>query len=42
MNDLGSSELRALDAMNNLRLWMIWMILGRELEALDVMINSMS
>ena len=30
MNDLGSHELRPLDAMNNLGLRVIWMILGWE------------
>ena len=36
MNDLGSNELKPLDIMSS-RLWMIWMILGRELMALNVM-----
>ena len=31
MNDSGSHELKALDAMDNLGLWMISMILGHEL-----------
>ena len=30
-------ELKALDAMNNSGLWMIWTILSRELMALDAM-----
>ena len=33
--------LKALDAMNNLGLWMIWAILGRKLKVMDVINNSM-
>ena len=40
MNNLGSCELRPLDAMNNLGIRMIWMILGHEPMSLDVMNNS--
>ena len=32
-------ELKALDAINNLGLWMTCFILGRDLRALDVMNN---
>ena len=39
MNDLGSRELKPLDVMNNSGLWMIWKILGHELEALETMNN---
>ena len=39
MNDLGFHELNPLDAMNNLRLRMIWMIFGREPIALSDMNN---
>ena len=39
MNDLGSHELKSLDAMNNLGLWMIWMIVGCEPKALIVTNN---
>ena len=35
-----SCELKALNAMNNLGLWMIWTILGHELKAIDVVYNS--
>ena len=37
MNDLGSRELRPLDAMNNSELWIIWTIPYREPKALNVM-----
>ena len=37
MNDMISYELRPLDAMSNLRLWMIWMILCNELRGVDDM-----
>ena len=40
MNDLESRELRPQDTMNNLELWIIWMILGRELMALISMNSS--
>ena len=30
MNDSGSNELKPLDAMNSLGLWVIWTILGQE------------
>ena len=40
MNDLGSYELKPLDAIKNLGLWMIWTIVGREPKALIVMNNS--
>ena len=40
MNDSRSHELKALDGMNNLRLWTIWMILGYELRVLGVMNNG--
>ena len=33
-------DLKALDAMNNLGLWMKWRTWGRVLKALDVMNNS--
>ena len=39
MNDLGS-ELRALDAMNNLGLWLTRTTPGHELNALNTMNNS--
>ena len=39
-NNLRSYELRSLDSMNILRLGMIWMILGRELKALDALKSS--
>ena len=42
MNDCGSCDLWALDAMNNSRLGIIWLNLGCELEALDVMNNLVS
>ena len=32
-------ELKALDVMNNLGLWMAWLTLDRELKVLDVMNN---
>ena len=35
MNDLISRELRPLDAMSSLGLWMIWMILHHELRVVD-------
>lgn len=35
INDLGSYELRALDVMNNLGLWMIRTILCYKFKALD-------
>ena len=37
MNDLGSCDIRPLDAMNNLGLRMICMILGHEPIAFDAM-----
>ena len=37
MKDLGSCELRPLDAMKSLRLWTIWKILGREPMDLNAM-----
>ena len=40
MNDLGSYELRSLDALNNSSLRMIWMIFGHEPMTLNVMNNS--
>ena len=40
MNNLRSRELKALDAMNNSRQWMIWTILGRKLKALGAMNSS--
>ena len=40
MNDLGSYEPKLLDAMNNSRLRIIWMILGYEPMALNAMNNS--
>ena len=40
MNDSRSHELRPLDAINNLGLWIIWTILGFEHKALNVMNNS--
>ena len=40
MNDSKSYELRPHDTMNNLELWIIWMILGRELMAL-ISMNSL-
>ena len=40
MNDLGSYELRPQDTMNNLEIWIIWMILCLELMALISMNNS--
>ena len=33
-------ELKDMDDLNNLELWMIWTILDHELKALDVMNNS--
>ena len=32
MNDLGSRELKELDVVNNLGLWMIWTIQGHQLK----------
>ena len=40
MNDLGSHELRPLDAMNNLGLWVIWKILSCKEKALNAMNKS--
>ena len=40
MNNLGSYERRPLDAMNNLEIGMISMILGHEPTSLNVMNNS--
>ena len=40
MNDLISYELRPLDVMSNLELWMIWMILHHELRVVDDMNDS--
>ena len=40
MNDLISRELRPLDAMSSLGLWMISMILSHELRVVDDMNNS--
>ena len=40
MNDLGSCELRSLDALNNSRLRMVWMIFYHEPMTLNVMNNS--
>ena len=40
MNDSGSCELKSLGDMNNLGLWMILTILGREPKALNVMNSS--
>ena len=37
MNDLISRELRLLDAMSSLGLWMIWMILHHEQRVVDDM-----
>ena len=37
MNDLISCELRSLDVMSSLELWMIWMILCHELRVVDDM-----
>ena len=42
MDDLGSRELRPLDAMSSSRLWMIGMILHHELRVVDDMNNSRS
>ena len=39
MNDSGSYELRPLDVMNSLRLWMIWTILSCQPMALNAMNN---
>ena len=39
MNSLGSYEMRPLDAMNNLGIRMIWMILSHEPMSLNVMNN---
>ena len=39
MNILGSYEMRPLDAMNNLGIRMIWMILGHKPMSLNVMNN---
>ena len=35
MNDSGSHELKPLDTMNCLGMWIIWMILRHELKPLD-------
>ena len=40
INDLISRELRPLDALSNLGLWMIWMILRHELRMVDDMNDS--
>ena len=40
MNDYGGHELRALNAMTNVGLWLIWTNLGCELRALDAINNS--
>ena len=40
MNNLECCELKSLDTMNRLRLWMIWTILYHELKPLDDMNNS--
>ena len=40
MNDSRGLELRALDAMNNLELWLRGTNLGHELRALDAMNSS--
>ena len=40
MNDSGSYELKLLDGMNILGLWMVEMILGRVPTTLNVMNNS--
>ena len=40
MNDLGSHELKPLNAMNNLGLGMIWTIISHELMALNVKNDS--
>ena len=40
MNDLGSRELRLLDTMNNLVLWMICTILCHKLMVVDDMNDS--
>ena len=40
MNLFKCCEPRALDFINNLMQWMIWMILGRELKDPDAMDNS--
>ena len=40
MNDLGSGELKPLDAIRSLRLWMIGKVLGHELKALYAMKDS--
>ena len=37
MNNLGSHELRLLDVMYSLSLWIIWMILHHELRVVDDM-----
>ena len=43
MNKSVSRELKALNAMNNSEHWMIWLILGRELKALDAKgLNAMN
>ena len=39
MNDLGSHELKALDAINSSRLYFTSTTLGRELKALDARIT---
>ena len=39
MNNLGSCELRPLDSMNSLGLWMTWTTLGHEHKALDAFNN---
>ena len=40
INDSGSDELRALNDMNNSKLWTIWKILSLKLKALGVMNNK--
>ena len=40
MNDWMSHELKALDAMNNSRLRLMWTILGHEIKVLDAMKSS--
>ena len=42
MNDLGCHELKPLNAMSSLGLWMIWMILHHELRVVDDMNDSRS
>ena len=40
MNELWSHVLKLIDSMNNSRLWMTWMTLGRVLRAQDAMKSS--